>query len=229
MAQEKKDTAMDDHERSTKQETEVSGLIARAYELLEEDKDAEAAEVWTRAAEEIWPMLDGVIQRLHLSHKPTEDKVDRSYDKAYDLNSVLSDIDTGLVFAKRYEERLAFNQRILDTFDTSRERYQYLSAKQGIAESLNALGRHKECDAYLDAWKKENEEEVYPDVVRIICLLARNEKEEARKLADFYMEKEEFNAPSEDVILLFELISQVYREVGDEKAVEKAQERVRHG
>ena len=220
---------MDDHERSKIQETEVSGLIARAYQLLEEDRDAEAAEVWARVAEDIWPMLDSVILGLHLSHKPTEDKVDRSYDKEYDLNSVLADIDTGLVYAKRYEERLVFNQRILDTFDTSRERYQYLSAKQGIAESLNALGRYDECDAYLDAWKSENAEEVYPDVVRIICLLARNRKEEAKKLADYYMEKEEFNAPSEDVILLFELISQVYRELGDEKGVEKAQERVQHG
>lgn len=220
---------MDDHERSTIQETEVSGLIAKAYALQEEDRDAEAAEVWVKAAEEIWPVVDSVIAKLNLDHKPSEDKVDRSYDKEYDLNDVLADIDTGLVAAKRYEERLAFNQRILDTFDTSKERYQYLSAKQGVAESLNALGRHAECDAYLDAWKNENAEEVYPDVVRIICLLARNEKEAAKQLADAYMAKEEFNAPSEDVILLFELISQVYQEIGDKAGVEKAQERVQHG
>lgn len=173
--------------------------------------------------------MDSVIAGLHLNRKPTEDKVDRSYDKEYDLNNVLADIDTGLVTARRYEERLAFNQRILETFDTSKERYQYLSAKQGVAESLNSLGRFAECDAYIDAWKKENAEEVYPDVVRIICLLARNQKDEAKRMADFYMQKEEFNAPSEDVILLFELISQVYREIGDEKGVEQAQERVQHG
>ena len=220
---------MDDHERSTIHQTELSGLIARAYELQEEDQDAEAAEVWVKVAEEIWPVVDSVIAGLHLNRKPTEDKVDRSYDKEYDLNNVLADIDTGLVTAGRFDERLAFNQRILDTFDTSKERYQYLSAKQGVAESLNSLGRFAECDAYIDAWKKENAEEVYPDVVRIICLLARNQKDEAKRMADFYMQKEEFNAPSEDVILLFELISQVYREIGDEKGVEQAQERVQHG
>ena len=217
---------MDDHERSAIHQTELSGLIARAYALQEEDKDEEAAEVWAKAGEEIWPVIDSVIAGLHLSRKPTEDKVDRSYDKEYDLNDVLADIDTALVFAKRYEERLAFNQRILDTFDTSKERYQYLSAKQGIAESLNALGRYPECDAYIDAWKKENLEEVYPDVVRIICLLARNEKEEARKLADAYMARMVIDAPMEDVILLYELISQVYQEVKDEEGFKKARERL---
>ncbi len=220
---------MDDHERSTLQQTEVGGLIAKAYELQADDRDEEASLIWVKVAEDIWPVLDSVIEGLKLDHKPTEDKVDRSYEKEYDLNDVLSDIDSGLVYARKHEERLEFNRRILDTFDTSKERFQYLGAKQGIAESLNALGRYEECDAFLDEWKAENRDEVYPDVVRLICLAARKKLDEAEALADRMMEVETFNAPGEDVIVLFELIIQIYREAGRMDKVAEAEARIKLG
>ena len=107
------------------------------------------------------------------------------------------------------------------------EAYDMFASMTEVKDLFCRFGGHKMAAGL--SMKKENAEEVYPDVVRIICLLARNQKDEAKRLADFYMQKEEFNAPSEDVILLFELISQVYREIGDEKGVEQAQERVQHG
>ncbi len=59
----------DDHERSKllDQQTALSGLIQKAYALMSEDKDEEAAEVWADIAEDIWPVIDGVIKTLGLN------------------------------------------------------------------------------------------------------------------------------------------------------------------
>ena len=72
----------DDHERSIGEKQILLGSkIKQAYELMGDDKDEEAADLWAEIAEEIWPVIDGVIAELGMDKKPTEDKVDRSYDK----------------------------------------------------------------------------------------------------------------------------------------------------
>ena len=219
----------DDHERSKllDQQTALSGLIQKAYALMSEDKDEEAAEVWADIAEDIWPVIDGVIKTLGLNKKPTEDKVDRSYDKPYDLNDVLSDADVALAYAKKYEERLAFNRRLLDAFDTSGERNQYFSAKQAIAESLNGLGRYGECDQFLNDWKSENIKEVYPDFVKLRCLYDRRpDNQRMKSLADSYMVIEEIDAPHEDVMMLYEMVALIYADLGEKELQAEAEERM---
>ena len=219
----------DDHERSKllEKQTAVSGLIEKAYSLMSEDRDEEAVDVWVEISEDIWPVIDGVIETLGLDKKPTEDKVDRSYDKEYDLNDVLSDADVSLAFAKKYEERLAFNRRLLATFDMSSERNQYFSAQQAIAESLNGLGRYEECDEGLKQWKHENEKEVYPDFVRLRCLYERKQNpEELKELADSYMAIKEIDAPHEDVMMLYEMIALIYGDLGEEELRKEAEERM---
>ena len=219
----------DDHERSKllEKQTAVSGLIEKAYDLMREDKDEEAAEIWVDIAEDIWPVIDGVIETLGKDKKPTEDKVDRSYDKPYDLNDVLSDADVTLAYAKKYEERLAFNQRMLATFDMSSERNQYFSCQQAIAESLNGLGRYDECDAHLKDWKHENEKEVYPDFVRLRCLYERKaDSAKLKELADSYMAIEEIDAPHEDVMMLYEMIALIYADLGESELQQEAEERM---
>lgn len=158
---------------------------------------------------------------------PTEDKVDRSYDKPYDLNDVLSDADVTLAYAKKHEERLAFNRRLLATFDMSSERNQYFSAQQAIAESLNGLGRYDECDEHLKAWKHENDKEVYPDFVRLRCLYERKaDSAKLKKLADSYMAIEEIDAPHEDVMMLYEIIALIYADLGEPELQQEAEERM---
>ncbi len=219
----------DDHDRSKllERQTAVSGLIEKAYALMQDDKDEEAVEIWVDIAEDIWPVIDGVIENLGLDRKPTEDKVDRSYEKPYDLNDVLSDADVTLAYAKKNEERLAFNRRLLDTFDTSEERNQYFSSKQAIAESLNGLGRYEECDAVLKEWKEENTNEVYPDFVRLRCLYDRKaDPEKLKKLADAFMAIEEYDAPYEDVMMLYEMIALIYADLGETELQQKAEQRM---
>ena len=220
----------DDHERSSvteQQRAAVSDLIEKAYSLMSEDRDEEANEVWAEVAVEIWPVIDGVIASLGMDGKPTEDKVDRSYEKDYDLNDVLADADVALADAKKYEERLAFNRRLLDTFDMTSERNQYFSARQAIAESLNGLGRYEECDAGLKRWKYENETEVYPDFVWLRCARDRKQNpEELKALADSYMAKEKIDAPHEDVMMLYEMIALIYADLGEEKLRKEAEARM---
>ncbi|MBQ9328025.1 MAG: hypothetical protein IJ225_05770 [Solobacterium sp.] len=219
----------DDHERSKllDRQTALSGLIENVYELMGEDKEGEAAEVWAEIAEDIWPVIDGVVTELNLDKKPTEDKIDRSYDKPYELNSVLADADVALAYSGQNEARLELNRRILDTFDTSSERYQYFSAKQAVAESLNGLGRYEECDSFLKEWKQENESEVYPDFVRLRCLYDRKQdNDEVKALADAYMAKKEIDAPHEDVMMLYEMIALIYGELGESELKHEAVERM---
>ena len=219
----------DDHERSRVLDRQIalSGLIEKAYELTGDDKDEEALDLWLDIAKDIWTVIDDVIASLDKDKKPTEDKVDRSYDKSYDLNDVLSDVDVTLANAKKYEERLAFNRRLLDTFDMSSERNQYFSAKQAIAESLNGLGRYEECDEGLKDWKHENDEEVYPDFVRLRCLYERKaDNEKLKELADSYMAREEIDAPHEDVMMLYEMIALIYAELGETELQQEAEERM---
>ena len=218
----------DDHERSIgEKQILLGGKIQQAYELMGDDKDEEAADLWAEIAEEIWPVIDGVIAELRMDKKPTEDKVDRSYDKEYDLNNVLADVDMALANSGRNEERLRFNRRLLETFDTSKEDYQYSSAKQAIAESLNGLGRYEECDAFLKEWKEEDPDDVYTDFVGLRCLYERKQDpERLKKLCDLYMERTNFNAPSEDVRSLYEMIAIIYGELGEEKLQKKAEERM---
>ena len=218
----------DDHERSRilAKQTEVSGLIEKVYEQMK-DEDPEAPETWAEIANQIWPMIDGIIEDLGLDHKPTEDKVDRSFDKPYDLNDVLADADVALAFAKKHEDRLAFNRHILETFDMTNERNQYFSARQAIAESLNGLKRYEECDTWLKSWKKENEKEVYPDFVMLKCLAEREGCEERmRQFADSYMAKKEIDAPSEDVMMLYEMIALIYERLGETALQKEAEERM---
>ena len=219
----------DDHERSRVLDRQIalSGLIEKAYELTGDDKDEEALDLWLDIAKDIWTVIDDVIASLDKDKKPTEDKVDRSYDKSYDLNDVLSDVDVTLANAKKYEERLAFNRRLLDTFDMSSERNQYFSAKQAIAESLNGLERYEECDEGLKDWKHENDEEVYPDFVRLRCLYERKaDNEKLKELADSYMAREEIDAPHEDVMMLYEMIALIYAELGETELQQEAEERM---
>ena len=218
----------DDHERSSlDRQTAVSGKIGKAYELQAEDKKEEAAELWAEIAVEIWPVIDDVIVGLKLDRKPSEDKVDRSYDKPYDLNSVLADADVALADAKKYEERLSFNRRILLTFNTDREDYQYNGAKQAIAESLNGLGRYEACDEFLKDWKDEDPNDFYVDFVALRCQYERKEEPSRLKaLCDRYMEKKEFNAPIEDVRSIFEMISIIYGELGETELQKEAEERM---
>ena len=218
----------DDHERSSlDKQTALSGKIEAAYELMADDKDDEAAELWTEIAEDIWPVIDEVIAGLGLDKKPTADKVDRSYDKPYDLNGVLTDADIALAYAKKNEERLAFNRRFLATFDTTKEDYQYNSAKQAIAESLNRLGRYEECDAFLKSWKEEDPDEAYPDFVGLRCLYERKaDPARLKELCDTYMEKKDFKGPSEDVRSIFEMIAIIYGELGEEELQKKAEARM---
>lgn len=218
----------DDHERSIGEKQILLGSkIKQAYELMGDDKDEEAADLWAEIAEEIWPVIDGVIAELGMDKKPTEDKVDRSYDKEYDLNNVLADADMALANSGRNEERLRFNRRLLETFDTSKEDYQYSSAKQAIAESLNGLGRYEECDAFLKDWKEEDPDEVYSDFVGLRCLYERKQDpEKLKKLCDLYMGRKNFNAPSEDVRSLYEMIAIIYGELGEEELQKKAEERM---
>ncbi len=219
----------DDHERSRVLDRQIalSGLIEKAYELTGDDKEEEALDLWLDIAKDIWAVIDDVIASLGKDKKPTEDKVDRSYDKSYDLNDVLSDVDVTLANAKKYEERLAFNRRLLDTFDMSSERNQYFSAKQAIAESLNGLGRFEECDEGLKDWKHENDEEVYPDFVRLRCLYERKaDNEKLKELADSYMAREEIDAPHEDVMMLYEMIALIYAELGETELQQEAEERM---
>ena len=93
----------DDHERSRVLDRQIalSGLIEKAYELTGDDKDEEALDLWLDIAKDIWTVIDDVIASLGRDKKPTEDKVDRSYDKSYDLNDVLSDVDVTLANAKK--------------------------------------------------------------------------------------------------------------------------------
>ena len=218
----------DDHERSIGEKQILLGSkIKQAYELMGDDKDEEAADLWGEIAEEIWPVIDGVIAELGMDKKPTEDKVDRSYDKEYDLNNVLADADMALANSGRNEERLRFNRRLLETFDTSKEDYQYSSAKQAIAESLNGLGRYEECDAFLKDWKEEDPDEVYSDFVGLRCMYERKQDpEKLKKLCDLYMGRKNFNAPSEDVRSLYEMIAIIYGELGEEELQKKAEERM---
>lgn len=218
----------DDHERSIGEKQILLGSkIKQAYELMGDDKDEEAADLWAEIAEEIWPVIDGVIAELGMDKKPTEDKVDRSYDKEYDLNNVLADADMALANSGRNEERLRFNRRLLETFDTSKEDYQYSSAKQAIAESLNGLGRYEECDAFLKDWKEEDPDEVYSDFVGLRCMYERKQDpEKLKKLCDLYMGRKNFNAPSEDVRSLYEMIAIIYGELGEEELQKKAEERM---
>ena len=218
----------DDHERSIGEKQILLGSkIKQVYELMGDDKDEEAADLWAEIAEEIWPVIDGVIAELGMDKKPTEDKVDRSYDKEYDLNNVLADADMALANSGRNEERLRFNRRLLETFDTSKEDYQYSSAKQAIAESLNGLGRYEECDAFLKEWKEEDPDEVYSDFVGLRCLHERKQdSEKLKKLCDLYMGRKNFNAPSEDVRSLYEMIAIIYGELGEEELQKKAEERM---
>lgn len=218
----------DDHERSIGEKQILLGSkIKQAYELMGDDKDEEAADLWAEIAEEIWPVIDGVIAELGMDKKPTEDKVDRSYDKEYDLNNVLADADMALANSGRNEERLRFNRRLLETFDTSKEDYQYSSAKQAIAESLNGLGRYEECDAFLKDWKEEDPDEVYSDFVGLRCMHERKQDpEKLKKLCDLYMGRKNFNAPSEDVRSLYEMIAIIYGELGEEELQKKAEERM---
>jgi tetratricopeptide (TPR) repeat protein len=218
----------DDHERSIGEKQILLGSkIKQAYELMGDDKDEEAADLWAEIAEEIWPVIDGVIAELGMDKKPTEDKVDRSYDKEYDLNNVLADADMALANSGRNEERLRFNRRLLETFDTSKEDYQYSSAKQAIAESLNGLGRYEECDAFLKEWKEEDPDEVYSDFVGLRCMYERKQDpEKLKKLCDLYMGRKNFNAPSEDVRSLYEMIAIIYGELGEEELQKKAEERM---
>ncbi len=222
----------DDHERSIgEKQILLGGKIKQVYELMGEDKEEEATDLWAEIAEEIWPVIDAVIAELGMDKKPTEDKVDRSYEKDYDLNSVLADADVALAYGKKNEERLRFNRRLLSTFDTSKEDYQYSSAKQAIAESLNGLGRYVECDDFLRDWKDEDPDEVYSDFVGLRCLYERKQDpERLKKLCDFYMNRKEFhNAPSEDVRSLFEMIAIIYGELGEEELQKQAEERMMNG
>ena len=98
---------------------------------------------------------------------------------------------------------------------------------QAIAESLNGLGRYDECDEHLKVWKHENDREVYPDFVRLRCLYERKaDPAKLKELADSYMAVEEIDAPHEDVMMLYEMISLIYADLGETELARKAEERM---
>ena len=87
--------------------------------------------------------------------------------------------------------------------------------------------KFEECDDFLKEWKAENPHEVYPDFVRLRCLYDRKESLEiAKEIADGYMAVEEFDAPFEDVRMLYEMMALIYGELGEEELRKEAAEKM---
>ena len=119
-------------------------LAQRGYECFEEQKTEEGLRLW----QEAWEIFDSIMRQSQ--DTDTLYGLMESLDYTYPIDGWLQDYGVELGNARKYEERIAFCQRILEVFD-----WQTVDSscfRCGIGESLFRQGKAEEAYEYYKKW-----------------------------------------------------------------------------
>lgn len=141
----------DDHRIRTEWD-EWDDLVQKGYESFEEQKEAEGLRFW----QEAWDIFESAMKQV--SETETLYGLMESQDYEYPIDGWLQDYEMELGNAGKYEERIAFCQRVLEMFDWQYEDDSCFRC--GIGESLFYEGKVVESYEYYESWLREDPQNV---------------------------------------------------------------------
>lgn len=195
--------------------------ILSTFENLMDD-DLKAAQYWN----ENWPALKEAIYELW-KEKGRNGKPDPrtiSLEEDLILDNYLGDADDAYSNAKMWQERKQFNEDQLNEFvrEDEHDRFTINNNRYAIAECIKELEGLDQGLAYADEWKKEEPDSTFPDAVKISLLFFSKKYEQARRIADSYIDRDPGTVDGSD--LLFDMCRNVYEEFHDEAYIKKLAE-----
>ena len=141
----------DDHHIRTEWDA-WDDLVQKGYEFYEDHKAAEGLRCWQDA----WDIFGSAMKQI--PETETLYGLMESQDYAYPIDGWLQDYEMELGNAEKYEERIAFCQKILEIFDWKDSDDSCFRC--GIGESLFREGKAAESYEYYENWLKEDPQNV---------------------------------------------------------------------
>lgn len=194
----------------------ISKLIDLGYTALEKRENPVMTENWMRA----WDMVEELVRGSDMPIGIND--LDEATDYEYNLVEWLYDMEMELWNAKEYEKRLLFCQTVLDIFDWQYDdKGGYMTA---VAESLYALNRKEEGEAWLNKWLEEEPHNMEAVNAKCICLEMEGKEEEAYVLLEQEIGEQDCTLEND---LLFAKICGLSEKLGKADRLEYYQEKYR--
>lgn len=133
----------DDHHIETEWDA-WDDLVQKGYEAFEDQKAAEGLRSW----QEAWDVFQSAMKEV--SQTETLYGLMESQDFVYPIDGWLQDYEMELGNAKKYEERIAFCEKILKMFDWEDDDDSCFRC--GVGESLFGEGKTAEAYEYYEKW-----------------------------------------------------------------------------
>lgn len=133
----------DDHHIETEWDA-WDDLVQKGYEAFEDQKAAEGLRSW----QEAWDVFQSAMKEV--SQTETLYGLMESQDFVYPIDGWLQDYEMELGNAKKYEERIAFCEKILKMFDWEDDDDSCFQC--GVGESLFGEGKTAEAYEYYEKW-----------------------------------------------------------------------------
>lgn len=137
----------DDHHIETEWDA-WDDLVQKGYEAFEDQKAAEGLRSW----QEAWDVFQSAMKEV--SQTETLYGLMESQDFVYPIDGWLQDYEMELGNAKKYEERIAFCEKILKMFDWEDDDDSCFRC--GVGESLFREGKTAEAYEYYEKWLAED-------------------------------------------------------------------------
>lgn len=122
-------------------------LVQEGYECFIGQKYEKGLNYWHQA----WSKFQSIMEQQ--SEHTSIMQLMEEQDYEYEIDGWLQDYEMELGNAKKYEERIAFCQKILEIFEWDME--DESSFKCGIGDSLFGMGKKEEAFLFYESWLKE--------------------------------------------------------------------------
>lgn len=136
----------DDHHVETEWD-EWDQLVQEGYECFTVQKYEPGLNYWNQA----WSIFQSIMEQQ--SEHTSIMQLMEEQDYEYEIDGWLQDYEMELGNAKKYEERIAFCQKILEFFIWNKEDESCF--KCGIGDSLFGMGKKEEAFVFYETWLKE--------------------------------------------------------------------------
>ena len=163
----------DDHYIETEWD-DWDDLVQKGYECFGNEKAAEGLSFWQDAWNVFGSIMDQTLEADTLYGLMEE------LDYVYPIDEWLQDYEMELGNAERYEERIAFCQKVLDLFDWQDDDDSCFRC--GIGDSLFQEGKSAEACEYFEKWLAEDPQNVNGIICFTWLLFANGDAERAYKI-----------------------------------------------
>lgn len=210
---------------------ELEDMILQAEYAI---KDAYAVGNSIRVCEifsEIWPEIKLFIQSYFYQIeedriiKPTLEEVDRMSGYRYEFSGWLSEMEVEFCKANLHMERIRYCRELLEIFE--KDDFYSDSFKAAIGEAYHYLGYHSECDHYFTSWLALEPHNPHAINVYSLCLILRNDMNEARKIIETYIPVDRMI--TDETLILFERAEEFYALIGDEAKADEYSNLIQKG